>query len=283
VSAHEVVSLPSASTLGVLRGQARTRAAAPRAVAVFGDPVFSPDDPRVATAGTTHTASHIAAAVRSQSADVGNPPATPADLRRSAADAGVGRFDRLPSTRAEADAIVSYVGRSGSRAFLDFDATREAAAAPDLERYRVVHFATHGLLNNRHPELSGLVFSLVDREGRSRNGFLQAFEIYNLRLAADLVVLSGCQTALGNDVKGEGLLGLSRGFMYAGAPRVIASLWKVPDAASADLMKAFYRALFVGGMRPAAALRVAQAAVRKQPRTTSPYYWAGFVLQGEWN
>jgi CHAT domain-containing protein len=166
--------------------------------------------------------------------------------------------------------------------FLDFEATREAATSPDLADYRIVHFAVHGLLNNRHPELSGLVFSLVDRQGRARNGFLQAFEVYNLRLSADLVVLSACQTAIGDDVRGEGLIGLSRGFMYAGAPRVVASLWKVPDHASAELMKQFYRAMLIDRLRPAAALRVAQAALRKDARTASPYYWAGFVLQGEW-
>ena len=140
-----------------------------------------------------------------------------------------------------------------------------------------MHFAVHGLLNNRHPELSGLVFSLVDQQGRGRNGFLQAFEVYNFCLPADLVVLSACQTAIGDDVKGEGLMGLSRGFMYAGATRVIASLWKVPDRASAELMKHFYRAMLVDGLRPAAALRTAQAAVRKDGRTSNPYYWAGFI------
>jgi len=123
----------------------------------------------------------------------------------------------------------------------------------------------------------------VDKQGNPRNGFLQAFEVYNLRLSADLVVLSACQTAVGQDVKGEGLLGLSRGFMYAGAQRVVASLWKVPDRASAELMKYFYRGMLVNGLRPAAALRAAQAVMRKNPRTADPYYWAGFILQGEWN
>jgi len=203
-------------------------------------------------------------------------------LVRSAEDTGVAQFDRLRSTRAEAEAIAAFAGRARSRMFLDFDATREAAVNPQLADYRILHFATHGLLNNRHPELSGLVFSLVDRNGHPRNGFLQAFEVYNLRLSAELVVLSACQTALGSDVKGEGLLGLSRGFMYAGAARVVASLWKVPDLASAELMKHFYHGMLVEGLRPAAALRAAQAALRKHPRTASPYYWAGFILQGEW-
>src|SRR5262249_44783687 len=180
-------------------------------------------------------------------------------------------------------AIAGFAGASHSRKFLDFDASWEAATSPELADYRIVHFATHGLLNNRHPELSGLVFSLVDQQGNPRNGFLQAFEVDNLRLSADLVVLSACQTAVGQDVKGEGLLGLSRGFMYSGARRVVASLWRVPDRASAELMKNFYRGMLVNGLRPAAALRAAQAVLRKNPRTADPYYWAGFILQGEWN
>jgi CHAT domain-containing protein len=261
---HEIVSLPSASTLGILRQQSASRTPAPRNVAVFGDPVFDRSDSRV-TAGNSATAAETASE----------------SLTRSAQDAGLGRFERLRATRAEAEAIAGFAGAKSSK-FLDFDATREAAMSADLSQYRMVHFAVHGLLNNVHPELSGLVFSLVDREGRARNGFLQAFEAYNLRLSADLVVLSACQTAVGDDVKGEGLLGLSRGFMYAGSPRVVASLWKVPDRATSDLMKHFYRAMLVDKLRPAAALRVAQLAIRKDPRTANPYFWAGFILQGEW-
>ena len=151
-----------------------------------------------------------------------------------------------------------------------------------LGKYRIVHFATHTLLNNVHPELSGIVLSLVDENGKPQNGFLRLLEIYNLRLSADLVVLSGCQTALGKQVKGEGLIGLTRGFMYAGAARVVVSLWEVNDEATAELMKKFYEAMFKKGMRPAAALRTAQLAMWKSPWWKAPYYWAGFELQGEY-
>jgi CHAT domain-containing protein len=139
------------------------------------------------------------------------------------------------------------------------------------------------LLNSQHPELSGIVLSLVDEEGRSQEGFLRAHEIYNLKLNADLVVLSACGTALGKEVKGEGLAGLTRAFMYAGTPRVIASLWSVRDEATAELMKRFYRNLLIGKSSPAAALREAQISMSREPRWAAPYYWAGFVLQGEWN
>src|SRR5207237_1381314 len=139
-----------------------------------------------------------------------------------------------------------------------------------------------GLLNSVHPELSGLVFSTVDKNGKSQDGMLRLHEIFNLSLNAELVVLSACETALGKDIKGEGLIGLTRGFMYAGAPRVVASLWNVDDRATAELMKHFYEGMLKHQLRPAAALREAQLALQRDKRWSSPYYWAGFVLQGEW-
>jgi CHAT domain-containing protein len=164
----------------------------------------------------------------------------------------------------------------------DFDASLSLVTSGRLRDYRIVHFATHGLINTRRPELSGLALSLVDREGRSRDGFLRLNTIYNLRLSADLVVLSACQTALGKEVAGEGLVGLTRGFMHAGARRVIASLWQVNDAATAELMKRFYAAMLTRRLPPAAALRRAQLEMAQDPRWAPPYFWAGFVLQGDW-
>jgi CHAT domain-containing protein len=165
---------------------------------------------------------------------------------------------------------------------LDFAADRELALGGKLGEYRILHFATHGLLNNKVPALSGLVFSLVDEHGQPRNGFLRLHEIYNLKLNADLVVLSGCQTALGQEVDGEGLIGLTRGFMYAGAPRVVASLWNVNDQATANLMKLFYQGMLKDGLRPAAALRAAQIAMWKIEPNAVPYRWGAFILQGDW-
>lgn len=141
----------------------------------------------------------------------------------------------------------------------------------------------HGVLNPLHPELSGIVLSLVDERGAPQDGFLQLHDIYNLRLAAELVVLSACQTGLGAEIWGEGLVGLTRAVMYAGAPRVVVSLWRVDDEATADLMRHFYEGMLgPKRLRPAAALSAAQTALRQQSRWKSPYYWAGFVLQGEW-
>src|SRR5207244_8117426 len=135
------------------------------------------------------------------------------------------------------NAIASLTTADDRLEALDFQASRTMALSGELGRYRVVHFSTHGLLNNEHPELSGLVLSLVDERGKPQDGFLRLHDIYNLNLPADLVVLSACNTGLGREVRGEGLVGMVRGFMYAGAPRVVASLWKVDDEATAELMK----------------------------------------------
>ena len=164
----------------------------------------------------------------------------------------------------------------------DFKASRALALSGALSGHRIVHFATHGVVNSDRPSLSALILSLVDERGARQNGYLRLHDIYNMRLDADLVVLSACQTALGKEIKGEGLVGLTRAFIYAGAPRVVASLWQVNDLATAELMKKFYRGMLQQRLRPAAALRAAQIEMSHDPRWKSPYFWAGFVLQGEW-
>jgi CHAT domain-containing protein len=151
-----------------------------------------------------------------------------------------------------------------------------------LGEFGIIHFATHGFLNDEHPELSGVVLSLFDENGQPREGFLRLHDIYNLKLPVNLVVLSACNTGLGKDVKGEGLIGLTRGFMYAGASSVVASLWKVDDEATAELMSYFYKFMFKDGLSPAAALRKAQISLSQQKRWQSPYYWSGFVIQGQY-
>ncbi|MCI0661007.1 MAG: CHAT domain-containing protein [Acidobacteria bacterium] len=267
IAEHEIVSLPSASVLAVLRHEQTGRRRAERMVAVLSDPVFQRDDPRVKS-----------------EAPLKNPVTISAipDLTRSAGDTGAGNFERLRFTRQEAEAIIEVSGAGESLKALDFDASRATVENGELDRYRIVHFATHGLLNSRHPELSGVVLSLVDEQGRPQDGFLRVHEIYNLKLNGDLVVLSACRTALGKEIKSEGLMGLTRGFMYAGTSAVVATLWDVRDEATAELMKRFYRGMLKEGMRPAAALRAAQVSMAREPGWQAPYYWAGFVLQGEW-
>ena len=280
---HEIVGLPSASVLDLLRRQVRERRPAPGRLAILGDPVFAADDPRVrAAAGATATATAAATAL-SIPAAMSTPAAQPASLSREAlASTGTRGFPRLAFSRDEARAIAALLPEADVLTATDFRASRALAMDGTLGRYRIVHIATHGLLNTTHPELSGLVLSLVDESGRPQDGFLRLQDIYNLDLSADLVVLSACRTALGRRVAGEGLVGLARGFMYAGAPRVVASLWQVDDSATAELMTAFYRGLLNEGLRPAAALRAAQRRLAAQPRSSAPFFWAGFTLQGDW-
>jgi CHAT domain-containing protein len=193
------------------------------------------------------------------------------------------RLGRLPFTRREALDILALAGTQGSRRALDFDACLQAVRAPDLADFRLVHFATHGLLNKKRPELSGLVLSLTGPDGQSREGFLSVEEILSLRWRAELVTLSGCRTGLGRSVNGEGLVGLTRAFMVAGVPRVVASLWSVDDSATAELMRRFYAEMLGPAKRsPAAALRIAQLELRKKRSRAAPYYWAAFQLHGDW-
>jgi CHAT domain-containing protein len=187
------------------------------------------------------------------------------------------------ASRREANAIGAAAGAEAATEALDFAANRTTATSAELRRYRIVHFATHAVFNDRHPELSGVVLSLFDDTGQPReDGFLRLHDVYSLDLPVDMVVLSACQTGRGKEVRGEGLIGLTRGFMYAGASRVVASLWKVDDEATAELMKLFYLNMLRDGMPPPAALQQAQMSLRRQKRWSAPYYWAGFVLQGEW-
>lgn len=272
---HEIISLPSASVLALIRSEMRQRQPAPKAVAVLADPVFERDDPRLPAA-------------RSKTGEgVKQREAKSSALGQALRDFDVFndnlRLPRLYSSRQEATDIIAAAPPDGRFEAIDFKASRATATDPRLAQYRIVHFATHGLLDDRHPELSGIVLSLFDERGRPQeDGFLRLHDIYNLRLPVELVVLSACQTGLGKQVKGEGLIGLTRGFMYAGAARVVASLWKVDDAATADLMKRFYIGMFKDKMTPAAALRAAQVSMWRQPRWHNPYFWSGFILQGEW-
>jgi CHAT domain-containing protein len=265
---HEIINLPSASTLGIIRQENNQRQRAAKTLIAFADPVFSPDDQRL----------------RGKIADT-HPPQKDSyldPLTRAAGDGDIS-FVRLRSTRQEAESILSLVPVNQQQQAFDFDASRATVFQTDLSQYQIVHFATHGILDSEHPELSGVVLSLFDNKGTPENGFLRLNDIFNLHLSANLVVLSACETGLGKDVKGEGLVGLTRGFMYAGTPRVVVSLWDVDDQATSELMTAFYRKMLQSGMKPGAALRAAQLEIlQHNQQYTSPYYWAAFTLQGEW-
>jgi CHAT domain-containing protein/Tfp pilus assembly protein PilF len=267
---HEIVNLPSASTLAVLRQETRERKPAPKTLAVLADPVFESSDVRFK-------------ARAEQTAGGKAEPRARTDRWRGLGLARLS-FRRLPGTRDEAEAIVKFVPPTLARAALGFAANRALVDSGELGQYRYVHFATHGgLFDRQHPELASLVLSLFDEQGTAQeDGFLLAPEIFNLKLNADVVVLSACETGLGKDVRGEGLVGLTRGFMYAGAPRVVVSLWNVDDAATAELMTRFYRGMLVEKLRPAQALQRAQVSMWQEKHYSAPFYWAAFTLQGEW-
>jgi CHAT domain-containing protein len=266
VALHELTMLPSASVLAALRKTAATKPPPVDGVAIFADPVFEKSE----TTASTNTAIG-AASERSH------------DLQRALQDSrGSQHIPRLPGSRSEALVIQQIVGPAHTRLALGFDANRESVIDGSLARQRVIHFATHGIVDTRHPEMSGLILSLLNQHGEYQDGYLRLSDIYNLKLSADLVVLSSCESALGKDLESEGIIGLPRGFLYAGARSVIASLWKVDDDATAILMKALYSRM-QRGESPNNALHGAQLDLLKDARFSEPYYWAAFVLEGDYN
>jgi CHAT domain-containing protein/Tfp pilus assembly protein PilF len=271
IASHEVIVLPSFSTLTTIRENARNGKSPDRIVAVLADPVFTASDDRVVSGNEANIA-------RADFNQADNSPALrdfPSLLRN-------GSTMRLVHASEEADTIMSTVPRGAGIVAKGFDANRETATNSLVGQYQIVHFATHSFLNSQHPELSGVVLSRVNRDGSSTDGFIGLQDIYRLNLSANLVVLSACDTALGKDIEGEGLVGLAHAFMSAGSKSVVASLWKVDDRATAALMAEFYRAMLRDGLPPAAALRTAKQKIRQQKMWSAPYYWAGFVLEGEY-
>ena len=256
VDRHEITLAPSAWTLNIMRERFASRNQAPRRVAVLADPVFF-DDPRlpVSTSRNTRT--------------------------RSAASEPGPRLGRLEFSRYEAEHILEQVNDTKSMKALGFDATKSAALDVDLRLYQYIHFATHSIVDTNFPEMSSLVFSRLDRGGRELDAFMRIYDVYKLKLQAELVALSACRTAKGKEIRGEGLVGWTHGFMVAGAERVLVSLWDVDDESTSELMKLFYSKMFRDEMSPASALQQAQIEIREQSRWSAPYFWAGFVLQGD--
>ncbi|MFL6212790.1 MAG: CHAT domain-containing tetratricopeptide repeat protein [Blastocatellia bacterium] len=276
---HEIISLPSLSVLSVLRKEINGRREATKTLAILADPVYEKDDPRV---NSTGAAGRNPSATRpGKNPDRPINPGLQTSRGQEDAEAGL-RFQRLPFAWQEATMISRLVPAQERKLVLGFEANLATASSEELGQFRIIHFVTHGLIYGPYPQLYGIVLSLVDKDGHSQDGYLRLNEIYNLKLPVDLVVLSACQTALGKEIQGEGLIGLTRGFMYAGAARIVASLWNIDDRASSELMKLFYEFLLNQHMSPSTALQAAQVAMWKDPRWRFPYFWAGFVLQGEW-
>jgi CHAT domain-containing protein/Flp pilus assembly protein TadD len=262
---HEIVYAPSASIVATLRYESEIRRSPSKTVAVFGDPVFDKDDERMTGGRTNQGTNVINTILATQDSET-----KPLELFR------------LPYSRLEAEAIVNLAPKGESMKAVGFAANKQAVTRGDLDQYRIVHFATHALIDSSQPELSGIVLSLYDENSTPQNGFLGLNEISNLNLSAELVVLSACRTGLGKDVRGEGVIGLARGFMHAGTSRVVVSLWSTDDRSNETLMNRFYYGMLRKGLTPAAALRAAQIEMWQEKRWSDPYYWAAFVLQGDW-
>ncbi|HWM90385.1 MAG TPA: CHAT domain-containing protein [Thermoanaerobaculia bacterium] len=250
VEEHEIVLLPSVAVLKEIRQADANRAPRPPSLAILADPVYNNDPSR------------------------GVRPRLVASRDSGLAD--------LPWSRREAEGIKAEAQGREVLVALGAEATKDLVTSGRLDRFSALHFATHGILDSEYPQLSGLALSQLDGKGQAVNGFLSLQDLYSLRLQSDLVVLSGCKTGLGRELRGEGLVGLTNGFFHAGASQVVASLWPVRDRAAAEIMQRFYRSMLRDGLRPAAALRAAQIEMMNQRVWRDPYFWAAFVAQGDW-
>ena len=260
VQSVEIVRLPSSSVLAELRRERKDRRPAPLGVFVVADPVFDKHDARVK----------------------GVLKDTEPDARRSLPRLNLDTFGRLYFSGEEARHIASEAGPKNAKLYYGFAARREVLFLPEAKNYRIHHLATHLILDDRHPDLSRIVFSLLDTRQRPIDGFLRLHEIYNLDLPSDLVVLSACKSGLGFPLNGEGMIGFTRGMLLAGAKSVLASIWSVNDEATAELMKNFYHQLLQNHKPPVQALRLSQLKMMQQARWRNPYFWAGFSLYGDW-
>ena len=269
LATHELINIPSAWAAVEMQRDHVSRLAAKGLLALLADPVFDLGDSRVG-----RVPRHLR-------------PRLAPDLARATRAVGLARpgagIPRLAFASREARDILAIAPPAQTWSLLDFEATRDAVLDERLSDYRVLHIAAHGFVNNDDPDLSGIVLSLIDRRGRPREGFLRLRDVYALELHSDLVVLSACDTALGKVIFGQSLVGLTGGFLRAGAARVVSTTWKIDDESTAEIMKAFYRAMWgPQHLTPAAALHAAQLSVRSQDRWNAPYYWAGFMLHGQW-
>lgn len=267
VAKYEIVNAPSASILGQLRQEKQQRAPKTKVLAAFGDPVFPSNYEQFKNSA----AGEMVASNRS-------PNSRNIDVKADVTDPSTSQS--LIFTKFELKKLSDIAG-PGSLIATGFKASRSVLETTEFSKYAILHIATHGVLDPENPEKSGFLLSLVDSARNPQKGFITMQDVYDLKCPVDLVVLSACRTALGKDVRGEGLIGLTRGFMHAGASSVVASLWKVDDEATSELMKYFYANMLQQGMPPARALRAAQNTLRQNSQWQSPHFWAGFTLQGE--
>jgi len=285
VKTNEVVYAPSASVVAAIRGSSptvREGAFSARRVLIVADPVFSANDPRLKGNAAIQGAGEARGLGLGLESAVSDVTGSSAGSLPAPSSGGL-QLARLAGTRTEADEIAKITKAGGGQAdvWTDLNASEDNLRARELTNYRIVHVATHGLLNTERPQFTGVVLSLVGN--KTTDGFLRTDEIFNLRMGAPLVMLSACETGLGKEKRGEGVIGLTRAFMYAGAPTVGVSLWSVADKSTAELMTDFYKRLLAPDPRsPSSAMRDAQVAMIAGKKYSAPFYWAPFVIVGEW-
>ena len=270
IASTEIINAPSASILGQLQQEAQSRPLPNNLLAAFGNPIFAETVPQTNEKTATETTVVATARLRSALREM--------KLNGEAFDPTV--VPRLFHAKRELDTLRKLAGDS-AMIVSEYDATRDRFLNTDLSRFAILHLVTHAYYIQDHPENSGFLLSNITNDRKELPNFVGLREIYELRAPVLLVVLSACQTALGENLRGEGLMGLTRGFMHAGASSVVASLWEVDDRATAELMQLFYTNMLERGMKTSEALREAQNSIRQRPEWRSPHYWAAFTLQGE--
>lgn len=258
VAQHDIINAPSASILGELREEVAGRGVRSKVLAAFGNPAL----------GRAQQTAKASQASR--------------DIELNGDNFDLSSIGQLFFAEREINSLREIATPAATFTATGFAANRKQLFSMDFSQYAILHFATHGLLDPTRPEHSGILLSMVDDQGKKQEGFITLQDVYSLRAPVDLVVLSACRTGLGREIRGEGLVGLTRGFMYAGATTVVASLWKVDDEATSELMKSFYTQMLQNRKTPDEALRIAQNSIRQNPRWSAPHYWAGFTLQGEY-
>lgn len=262
---NEVIYEPSASTLSLLSKSQNQLDVASKNLLVFSDPVFSKEDSRMSAENKAEE----------------NLNAESASLENFRFVESLNSLARLTASKDEADSIIDILGTSKADNYSGYSASREQLLNAKTADYKIIHFATHGLISEERPELSGIVLSRFDESGQKLNEFVRLQDIYGLNLNSDLVVLSACETGIGKEVRGEGLMSLNNAFLQVGAKSVMSSLWKVEDNATLELMKNFYQTLADEKVTPSKALQEAQIKMWQSGRYKSPFYWAAFTVQGD--
>ncbi len=281
IKTNEIVYAPSGSVVAAIRQQrgssptVREGSRAGKNILLIADPIFNSNDPRLkgnSAAQASGEARGLGLGLESAIDDVTDSSAPAVGLQLA----------RLTGTRTEAEEIAKTARTGGGQAdlWMDLNASEDNVHNRDMNNYRVIHIATHGLLDAQRPQFTGVVLSLVGN--KSNDGFLRTDEIFNLRMNPALVMLSACETGLGKEKRGEGVIGLTRAFMYAGAPTVGVTLWSVADKSTADLMTDFYKRFLGSGNSAPGAMRNAQLSMISARKYSAPFYWAPFVLVGEW-